>query len=534
VSETDADLCILGTGVAGMLLAERALAGGRRVTMIERGTAMTWEDRLRQKSHKDPIAFNVSPLNSPHDSPERVYEFEPVYNLGGSTNHFFGNMPRFHPAHFAAEAFGGANRRWPITYAELEPYYVLAEQRLRVAGHSTRTPFAGSFDYPLPPHRLAPMDRACEPIFGAQHVMPVPTVRASAAVDGRPACCGTSTCGLCPVNAKGTALNTVYPSIRDRVEIKTGLLATEIHCKSGRVTGITAVDRDGGCHTVQAKQFVVACNGIDSCLLLQRSPDVPKHASLGRYYMDHPDFDLVIYGTGVESRPGYGDSAQTGMVTTFFEQVAPDLPVSLLGEIKTGIFSSGRPAAGIPSDVVSAREVVIGDLLGRSLRQGHGRDFRQAFKDEWHSTVYVRFLVETQPLETNTVGIKSIEANGQAIPVVRLAYPEYMGECLDRVTRFVRSKLPGAEVKHVVNETGVQHWLGATRMAETSKDGCVDAQLRYHDLENLFVLSASTYPSCSSANPTITLAALALRLGDHLKTAQENAGGYPLVTGAGR
>jgi choline dehydrogenase-like flavoprotein len=526
VSETDADLCILGTGVAGMLLAERTLAQGRRVTMIERGTPMTWEDRLRQKSHKDPLAFNVSPLNSPHDSPERVYEFEPVYNLGGSTNHFFGNMPRFHPAHFAAEPFGGASRRWPITYAELEPYYVQAEQRLRVAGHSERTPFTGRFDYPLPPHRLAPMDRACEPIFGAEHVMPVPTVRASASVDGRPACCGTSTCGLCPVNAKGTALNTVYPSIRDRVDIKTGLLATEIQCRNGRVTSVTAVDRDGDCHTFRANQFVVACNGIDSCMLLQRSPDVPKHPSLGRYYMDHPDFDLVMYGTGLKSRPGYGDSAQTGMVTTFFEQVAPDLPVSMLGEIKTGIFSSGRPPIGIPTDIVSARDFVINDLLGRSARgSSKGRDLRARFKDEWQATVYVRFLVETQPLEDNTVSIKSIEANGQAIPLVRLRYPDYMGECIDRVTRFVRAKLSGVEVRHVTNETGVQHWLGATRMAETSKDGCVDAQLRYHDVENLYVLSASTYPSCSSANPTITLGALALRLGDHLKAASESAGG---------
>jgi len=253
---------------------------------------------------------------------------------------------------------------------------------------------------------------------------------------------------------------------------------------------------------------------------LQRSPDVPKHAALGRYYMDHPDFDLAIYGSGLESRPGYGDSAQTGMVTTFFEQVAPDLPVSLLGEIKTGIFASGRLPAGIPTDVVSAREVVINDLLERSARSRSAQqDLRARFKDEWHATVYVRFLVETQPLASNTVSIKSIEANGQAIPRVNLTYPDYMGACLDRVTRFVQSKLPGAHVKHVTNETGVQHWLGATRMAETSKDGCVDAQLRYHDLENLFVLSASTYPSCSSANPTITLAALALRLGDHLETA---------------
>ena len=514
-SEYEADLCILGTGVAGMLLAERAVASGRRVTMIERGTMMTFEQRLQQKSHLDPLAFNTTPPMSPHDSPEREYEFAPVYNLGGSTNHFFGNMPRIHPAHFDAEAFGGANRRWPFRYAEIEPYYLQAEDRLRVCGHSEHTPFPGRFNYPLPPHRLSPMDRCCESIFGADGVMPIPTVRPSRAVDQRPACCGSNKCMLCPVDSKGTALNTVYPDIREKVEIRSGLLATEIHCKDGRVDRVTTVAPDGTTHCFRARQFVVACNGVDSCLLLQRSPDVPKHASLGRYYMDHPDFDLAIYASGLESRPGYADTAQTGMVTTFFEKLADDLPISLLGEIKPGIL------AGSPGAVGNGRDVVMNSLLARAVSGdgASGVDLRTRFQKEFHSIVYVRFLVETQPLADNTVSIQRIEPSGQAVPLVRLRYPEYMGACIDRVQAYIRKRLPQADVRHVMNETGVQHWLGATRMGETSADGCVDGQLRYHELENLYILSASTYPSCSSANPTLTLAALALRLADHLKAA---------------
>jgi choline dehydrogenase-like flavoprotein len=512
-SEPEADLCILGTGVAGMLLAERARAGGRTVTMIERGTTMTFADRLRQKSHKDPLPYNVSPLMSPHESPEREYEFSPVYNLGGSTNHFYGNMPRIHPAHFEGEAFGGgASRRWPLTYAEIEPYYVQAEQRLRVSGDSQRLPFRGRFDYPLPAHRLSPMDRGCEAIFGAENVMAIPTVRPSRAVDTRPACCGTNTCSLCPVDSKGTALNTVYPSIREQVEIRSGLLATEIQCENGRVTGVLARDRDGGLRCLRARQFVVACNGIDSVLLLQRSPSVPQHASLGRYYMDHPDFDIVVYGSGVETKPGYADTAQTGMVTAFFERVAADLPVSLLGEIKPGILAGGQGNRG--------RDALLRELMTRSLAGAAASgDLRTRLAREWHSVVYLRFLVETLPLASNTVSIRNIDSSGQAIPEVRLRYPDFMDACRDRVMDHIRKRLPRADIRHVGNETGVQHWLGASRMAESARDGCVDGHLRYHDLENLFVLSASTYPSGSSANPTMTLAALALRLGDHLKAA---------------
>ena len=60
------------------------------------------------------------------------------------------------------------------------------------------------------------------------------------------------------------------------------------------------------------------------------------------------------------------------------------------------------------------------------------------------------------------------------------------------------------------------HWMGATRMSESPSEGCVDPNLRYHDLENLYVLSSAVFPSASSANPTMTLAALTLRLADHL------------------
>ena len=115
-SEDGVDLCVLGSGVAGMLVAERAVAGGRRVLMIERGTPMMFDDRRRQKSHDDPLAFNRSRHTSRMGGAEDDYVARPVYNLGGSMNHFYGNMPRMHPRHFEEDAFGGVSRRWPLSY----------------------------------------------------------------------------------------------------------------------------------------------------------------------------------------------------------------------------------------------------------------------------------------------------------------------------------------------------------------------------------------------------------------------------------
>jgi glucose dehydrogenase len=517
-SERDADLCILGSGIAGMLLAERAHARGRRVLVVERGTAMSFRERLKQDSHEDPLPFNRSPTRSPHEAPpsgprtrwDHEYVFWPVYNLGGCTNIFFGNMPRMHPAHFEREAFGGISRRWPITYADLEPYYLEAERRLNISGNSSETPFPGRFDYPLPPHALSPSDRACAAIFGPRNVTQVPTVRPSREVGTQPKCCSTNKCHLCPIDSKGTALNTVYPAIAPHVEIETGRLAVELHCAGGRVTSVTCLDAQGAQHRIHAREFVVACNGVDSPLLLQRSPGVPKLPTLGRYYMDHPVFELAIYGTGIETRPGYGASAQTGMLIAFFDKVANDLPVSMLGEIKSSALSLNRGEM--------TRDIVVNDLLVQAVnhRATLGGTVRDHFTAAWHSTLVLWFAVESQPLPAHTVDIDHVTPSGQAIPRIVHTYPSYFQDCIARTTADIQRRLRRAEVKHLSTFSGSYHWLGATRMAASESEGCVDGHLRYHGLENLYVLSTSVFPGGSSANPTMTLAALTLRLGDHL------------------
>jgi choline dehydrogenase-like flavoprotein len=99
---------------------------------------------------------------------------------------------------------------------------------------------------------------------------------------------------------------------------------------------------------------------------------------------------------------------------------------------------------------------------------------------------------------------------------VAIRYPQYLPACIERVTSHIQRRLPKAEIRHLSTYPGSHHWMGATRMADSPAEGCVDRNLKYHGLDNLYVLSASTFPSCSSANPTLTLSALALRLGDHL------------------
>jgi choline dehydrogenase-like flavoprotein len=141
---------------------------------------------------------------------------------------------------------------------------------------------------------------------------------------------------------------------------------------------------------------------------------------------------------------------------------------------------------------------------------------RRRFTEAWRSTLDLWFLVETQPLPSHTVAIDRIEPTGQAVPAISLSYPSYFAACVERLLDYTRKHLKQGTAKHVGSIPTSFHWLGTTRMGRRPDESCVDASLRYHDLDNLFVLSTSIFPSASSANPTLTLAALALRLGDHL------------------
>ena len=227
--------------------------------------------------------------------------------------------------------------------------------------------------------------------------------------------------------------------------------------------------------------------------------------------MDHSIIQLGIYDTGIDAKPGYGDSAQTGMFVPFFEKVAPELPVSMLAEIRSGSLSEGGGAL--------MRDIMLRDVLEQAVADGDATPLRRRVREIWRSTLDLWFLVEPQPDPSHTLAIDRIEPSGQAIPKVAIEYPAYFADCVERLTGWLQRHVPRGRVKHLGSIPTAFHWLGTTRMSTSPADGCVDSTLRYHDLENLYVLSTSVFPSASSANPTLTLAALALRLGDHLAPA---------------
>ena len=336
-------------------------------------------------------------------------------------------------------------------------------------------------------------------------------MRPTRPVGTRPQCCGSNQCNLCPIDSKGTALNTVYPSIHDRVELRSGLLATTVHCKAGRVDAVTAIDATGQSHRLHAKQFVVACNGVDSCLLLQRSPDVPKLPSLGRHFMDHPIFQIGIYGLRRRRAARLWRQRTDRHAGTVLREDR-DRPAGLdAGRNPHRLALAGTRRADARHH--DARHDQPRPGRRPRIRRPSARAFATSGARRWISG----FSSSRSRTREHTLSIERIEPNGQAVPRIALALPTlFRRVCRPRHDMGSGPSAPRHREAPRQHSNVVPLARRDASGRSRRRDGCVDPTLRYHELENLYILSTSVFPSASSANPTLTLGALALRLGDHL------------------
>ena len=210
----NADVCVVGAGPAGALVADR-LAADHEVVVLDAGPRFDPADRLARQerairpSSDRPDVWDVGGDRDAHTSSgERFYPLNHarVKGIGGSTLHWQGMVMRLHEDDFNSEAARGVGPDWPIDYADLRPYYAAAERELGVAG-AADNPYAPPREepYPMPAFEPSYSDslfaEACEELGIDMHS--VPNARNSEPYDGRSACVGYGTCQpVCPSGAK--------------------------------------------------------------------------------------------------------------------------------------------------------------------------------------------------------------------------------------------------------------------------------------------------------------------------------------------
>ncbi|MFC6835827.1 GMC family oxidoreductase [Halomarina ordinaria] len=526
------DVCIVGSGPAGALVAHRLATRDRDVTVLEAGPRFDPDarlERMEEAIRPGHDALSVWDMGGDRDAfsaPERFYPLNStrVKGIGGSSLHWQGMVMRLHESDFD----GSEDVAWPISYADLRPYYAAAEAELGVAGASDN-PFGPPREesHPMPAFPPSETDalfaEACETLGIATHS--VGNARNSEQYDDRSACVGYGTCKpVCPSGAKYTAERHVEAAEEAGATVlaEAPVQRLETDASGERVTRAVYV-REGEERTVEARQFVVAAGGVETprLLLLSASeayPDGLANSSglVGRFFNDH-----LFAGMGGRLDRAVSEN-DIGFLTAESHQFYDDpgaetrgIPGSDadLGPIKLEFLNYAGPSTtGAPSPV---RIALDGDDWGDALLS--------RIRREYGSNVALGALVGQRAREENRVTLdpERTDDHGNPVPRVEWSVGERARRTLARANEIQRAVMDelGAEVTWEVgpeNTGPAAHHMGTTRMGSDPEGSVVDARLRTHDVANLTVASSSVFPTGGAVNPTLTIAALALKVADHV------------------
>ena len=549
---TPVDFLIIGAGAAGSIIAKELSSAGFKLVLLEQGPYIRPDEFVH-----DELRFK-DPYNAPHigrevltndhalqpntfratDREQAVRQPAVVYGkcVGGGPVHFTANYWRLHEVDFVERSrwgpiAGTGFSDWPITYADLEPYYTNAEWELGVSGQAGASPFdpPRSKPYPVPPMPVKSSGVLLE--RGARklgwHPFPAPVAVISEPYHGRNGChhCGFCEWFGCEWGAKSSPLATVIPMAEatGRCEIRPHSYVRRISVdKRGRVDGVIYFDSNKKENLQRAKAVVVCGNGAESprLLLMSESNQFPQGLAnssglVGKYLMF--DQGAVAQATFEHELNDFKSVQVTRIVHDFYD-----------ADPKRGFYGGG----GIDGRFDF---YPIGFALG-ALPPGTprwGAAFKQALKTNFTHTMTSICHTTTLPLESNNITLDPEVKDAWGEPAIRVTYQchpddlKTMQFLSDRQLELLEAA--GAVQKWafpISSPTVGVHLLGTCRMGNDPKTSVVDKYHRAHDVPNLFIVSGASMVSSGRNQPTCTIQALAYRAADHMAKAAK-AGEIP-------
>lgn len=527
MADLQADVVIVGSGVAGALIADRLAGAGVQVVVLEAGDEVDRSqavERFQGALIKTPeSAYPVGP-DADHPlawNPDYWYrqtgpdKFLSTYikAVGGTTWHWLGTAIRMSPNDFRLASLYGRGSDWPLGYDEIEPFYVEAEHELGVSGEPGSPPAATrSAPYPMPPIPQTYLDKAFAGRLAgtAYHVSPTPQARNSVEREERPACCGSASCiPVCPVQAKYDASVHVERARSRGAEVHAATTATFVETgPDGTVTAVRFTRRDGSTGRATGRLFVIAAHAVETPRLLlasasERVPGGVANSSdqVGRNLMDHPT-QLSWASADEPVWPYRGPLSTSGVENLGDGEFRRDR-----GAFRIEIGNDGHSwPTGAP--VTSAAELVKQGLRGKALDM--------ALRDATSRHVRLASLIEQLPDPENRVTLHGSEKDRYGVPLPQIAYrlDDYVKAGLAEATKAhqeIFDALGTSGVNHSPSAAGAGHIIGTAKMGTDPKNSVVDRELRSHDHHNLFIVGSSVFPTSATANPTLTIAALSLR-----------------------
>ncbi|CAN7658108.1 GMC family oxidoreductase [Trinickia sp. LjRoot230] len=524
-----ADVVVVGSGVAGGLVAHQLALAGASVILLEAGPRVPrWQivENFRNSAAKADFATPYPSMPyAPHPeySPpngylvqkgEYPYESQYLRLVGGTTWHWAAAAWRLLPSDFKLKTQFGVGRDWPISYETLEPWYYAAEVQLGVSGPEASTDLGSprSKPYPMAALPLSYLDARFSEVLNGNgfKVVSEPVARNSRPYDERPTCCGNNNCmPICPIAAMYNGVVHAEKAEQAGAQLVPQAVVYRVEADDkGLISAVHYRDPAGGTTRVTGKFFVLAANGIETPkLMLMSTTDKfvrglgNSSDQVGRNLMDHP-------GTGVSFLanealwPGRGPMEMTSVVN-----------------FRDGAFRSEYAAKklhlsnGVPTMAITAA------LLAKGVT---GAELDRQIRDRASRTLTINSFHEILPNPQNRILPSADHKDALGIPQPEIYYAigDYVKKSAahtHEVYAQIAALFGGAEVTFDDRFAPNNHIMGTTIMGADPADSVVDADCRTHDHPNLFLATSGVMPSAASVNCTLTIAALALRLAEKLK-----------------
>ena len=501
------DVIVIGSGAGGGTLTHALAPTGKRILLLERGDFMpreveNWDSKAVWLDKRYANAGKWTDVATGKQFTPKQH-----YYVGGNTKVYGAILFRFRERDFGEiQHVDGTSPAWPISYADLEPWYTRAERLYQVHGRRGSDPTEPPADvpYPFPAISHEPRIEQLSDDLTRAGLQPFPLPNGILMDEAAPwesACIRCATCDgyACPINGKAdAAVIAVQPALRyPNITLLTNALVTRLETgASGRAVEHVVVERDGVTERYSADVVVVAGGAINSAALLLRSandrhPEGLGNGSgvVGRHLMLHNNSSLIAFS----KIPNPTKFQKTlGINDFYFGDPDGDWPyplgaMQMLGKSDKVLIGFDVPDAGDPAEVAR-----------------HALDF-------WLTT-------EDLPLPDNQV---TVAKDGH----INLAYTPTNLEAHRRLRAKFESLLSAMQCRDEVYENlsyvggrlgiaGVAHQNGTVRFGTDPATSALDLDCKLHELDNVYVADSSFFVSSTAVNPTLTIIANALRVAE--------------------
>jgi choline dehydrogenase-like flavoprotein len=497
----EVDFCIIGSGAGGGVLAQRLAHFGFSVVVLEAGpwhdtetdmvsdeagsARLYWTD-VRITGGTDPLEFGAN--NSGR-------------GVGGSTIHYAGFCPRLHPSDFRVRSVDGVAADWPIAYADLEPYYAAMEREYPVSG-PRHYPWGKPHGYPYAPLQAGTAGQklieGCTRL-GIPVVAGGPVAIPAGRSGNRPHCIMRGFCLLgCKVGAKSSTMVSHIPdAIAHGAEIRTESMAAQVLLDTNQRACGVRYFRGSHEDVQRAKAVIVAGYAIESPRLLLNSGVANSSGLVGKFLMAQAG--PVVWGRFPDMIRQYKAPPACALTEEFYETDPRNDFVR-----------------GYALQTVGPLPIAMAHLLIEEDGE-YGESLLERMQDYNHYAA-IGVLGEILPNERNYVSLHPTEKDRYGLPLAYSHFNLFENDRQLMQAGIARARAvleaAGATETHSVNRYA--HLVGTCRMGFSPQDSVVDQWCRTWDVPNLFVCDGSVMPTQGSANPAITISALAARTADWL------------------